>query len=65
MVERFPWETAREVCTEKELEALKLWDMGWGYRLVGRHLGIGWTTARDRVQRALDKIEAKGLKDCA
>lgn len=55
---------AEEVCTPKELEALKLWDGGAGYRRVGLMLGVDKSTARDRVQRALQKIaeraEAQG-----
>lgn len=50
-------ELAQSVCTPKELEALRLWDAGAGYRRVGLMLDISPSTARDRVQRALRKME--------
>jgi predicted DNA binding protein len=49
-------EVAERVLTAKQLEALKLWDAGAGYRRVARMLGIAPTTAKDRVQRALEKL---------
>ena len=47
---------AEEVCTPAQLEALKLWDAGAGYTRVGMLLGISKESARDRVQRGLDRI---------
>jgi len=47
---------AEDVCTPQQLEALKLWDAGAGYARVGLMLGISKESARDRVQRGLDRI---------
>ncbi len=47
---------AEELCTAKELTALRLWENGCGYRRIGNILGISMSTARGRVYRALDKI---------
>jgi len=51
--------------TEKELDALKLWDASLGYLRLGLALGIAKETARDRVKRALRKLtraaQAEGL----
>jgi len=49
-------ETAEQVCTEKELTALRLWENGCGYRRIGLILGISMSTARGRIHRAIDRI---------
>ena len=49
---------AEEACTRKEIDALKLKAAGYGYRRIGVVLGIGATTARDRISRAERKILA-------
>jgi len=51
-------ELAERVCTRKELEALKLWDAGAGYRRVALMLGISPSSARDRIVRAVRKLAA-------
>lgn len=51
-------ELAERLLTVKELEALKLWEAGAGYRRVARMLDIAPTTAQDRVRRALRKLAA-------
>lgn len=52
------WQIAADVCTPKQLAALELHIRhGYGYRLVALHLGISVETARDRIQRALQKIK--------
>lgn len=50
-------ELAERVCTPKQLDALKLWDAGLGYRRIGLALHVSPTTARDLVQRALQKMK--------
>lgn len=48
---------AEDVCTSKELDALKLYEpQRVGYRSVAVLLGISVSTARDRINRALAKI---------
>jgi len=47
---------AERVLTAKELDALKLWTAGAGYRRIGRILGIAPTTAKDRIERAQRKL---------
>lgn len=49
-------ELAERLCTEKELQALKLWENGCGYRRTAHILGISMSSARDRIHRSLDKI---------
>ncbi len=55
---------AEEVCTPKQLEALKLWDGNAGYGRIALMLGVDKSTVRDRVKRGLQKIaeraEAQG-----
>lgn len=49
---------AERILTPAELEAYALWvDSTNGYRTVGRILGIGKSAARDRIDRAITKIE--------
>ena len=50
-------ELALTVLTAKQMEALKLWDAGAGYRRIGVQLDISPSTARDRVQNAVRKLE--------
>ena len=50
-------ELARGVCTAREVEALEWWARGAGYRRIGLILGVWPPRARDRVQRALRKLE--------
>ena len=56
-------ELAERVCTQKELDALKLWDPDVvGFRSVALALDISRDSARDRIRSALRKIE-KGLRE--
>lgn len=50
-------ELAERVCTAKELEALRAREAGAGYRRIALMLDISVSSARDRVQRALAKLE--------
>jgi len=56
------WAIARRICTPAELEVLtvreQLRDRGrpHGYRSVAAELDLGWTTVRDRITRAEDRI---------
>ncbi len=47
---------ADRVCTPEQIAAVQLYEDGLGYRQVARRLGIGVTTARDRLDRAYDRI---------
>ena len=47
---------ALAVCTPEEIDALKLSAIGYGYRKMGRALGIDRDTARNRIERASKKI---------
>ncbi len=49
-------DAAREVCSPDELDVLKLSAIGYGYRSIGRALGINRDTARNRLERASRKI---------
>jgi DNA-binding CsgD family transcriptional regulator len=51
-------EIATEVCTEKELIAIRLWANGSGYRAIGQYLDLAPTTVRDRIERGVRKINA-------
>lgn len=53
---RDEWEIALVVCTDKQLEALELYRLGYGYRRIARALGVSTGTARDRVEGAVLKI---------
>lgn len=46
----------RGTLTRYEVDAYAYHAAGYGYRTIARHLGISWTTARDRVCRARLKI---------
>ena len=47
---------AERVCTPEQLQALKLWHDGAGYKRISLILGIGISTARGRIDRALVAI---------
>lgn len=51
-------ELAERVCTRAELDALKLWDAGYGYARLGAALGISRSAARDRIKNGMRKIAA-------
>jgi DNA-directed RNA polymerase specialized sigma24 family protein len=55
---------AARVCTPPQLEALKLWEDGLGYRRIASKIGISTSSARDRIHRALAAIEL-GLEKTA
>jgi DNA-directed RNA polymerase specialized sigma24 family protein len=46
----------REHCTPDEVQVLKLYAGGMGYRRIASALGISRDTARNRVQRGLDNL---------
>ena len=50
-------EAAEAELTSKQLEAWKLHSLGFGYRRVGRILGISTWSARDRIDRAQQVID--------
>lgn len=60
-------ELAEQVCTPKQLDALKLWNGAMNYRFIGHTLGISASTARGRVERGLDAViraaAAAGMRD--
>jgi DNA-directed RNA polymerase specialized sigma24 family protein len=56
-------ELADRVLTRAERDAFLLWEVtGAGYVRIGRLLGISRSSARDRVRRALDRLEV-ALRD--
>lgn len=53
------WQTARDVCTVKELQALVLRDRhGFGTRLIALNLGVSRAAVRERLENADRKITA-------
>lgn len=50
------WETAKRVCTERQIEAIDLWRRGHSARQIGRLLEIDERTVRDRLERAQRRI---------
>lgn len=48
---------AHRACTPAQLDALKLWEDGLGYRRIAMQLGITTSSARDRIHRALAAVE--------
>lgn len=50
------WETARRVCTDKQIAALDLWRRGAGKNRIGLVLGIDSATAREHVKRGLKRV---------
>jgi predicted DNA-binding protein (UPF0251 family) len=56
-------EIAAQVCTERELQAIALYDRGtFGFRRVARQLGVSPSTARDLVESARRKVNAEIAK---
>jgi DNA-binding CsgD family transcriptional regulator len=53
------WATAQQVCTPAELQVLHLAEQGLGRRRIALILHIAPTTARDRLNRAHQKIADK------
>jgi len=51
------WETARQVCTDKQILALDLWRRGAGYRRIGQLLDIDESTARQHIKRGRKRLE--------
>lgn len=52
------WETARKVCTEKELEVLEYADQhGLGQRQIALSLGLSRSAVRERLENARRKIK--------
>jgi DNA-directed RNA polymerase specialized sigma24 family protein len=49
-------ELATRILTPAELAAYRLSLNGSGYRTIGRILGISKSAARDRIDRARDKL---------
>ena len=59
------YEIARRVCTEKQLEVIRLRETGLGWKAIGLMLGVGPDTVRDHYRRAVanvnkeaDRVEA-------
>jgi DNA-directed RNA polymerase specialized sigma24 family protein len=50
------WQVAEQVCTDKELAALKFWNAGWTYREMAPMLGVKYATAWETVKRGLGRI---------
>jgi DNA-binding NarL/FixJ family response regulator len=56
---------ARRVCTEKQLEVIRLRETGLGWKAIALMLGVGPDTVRDHYRRAVanvnkeaDRVEA-------
>lgn len=47
---------ARRVCTEKQLEVIRLRETGLGWKAIGLVLGVGPDTVRDHHRRAVSKV---------
>ena len=47
---------ALRVCTPDQIDVLKLYSEGHGYRVIGRTLGISKDTARGRLEAATKRI---------
>jgi len=57
-------EVAERVCTDRQLEALRLASHGYGYRRSGKILGISASAVSDRLQNAYLNIQrAYDLED--
>lgn len=50
------WQTAQHICTPAELDALDWWRRGAGYKRISLILGISRSAARDRIDRARNKL---------
>lgn len=58
------WQTARTVCTDKQLEVLELKHRhGWALRPIATYLGISVGTVRDHLARAEQKIAIRMRDD--
>jgi DNA-binding NarL/FixJ family response regulator len=64
VTDRFPWETARKVCTEKELEVLVYLAAGSNVRQTARILKLARSTVKDRRDAAYRKIN-EALEEAA
>jgi DNA-directed RNA polymerase specialized sigma24 family protein len=53
---------AERVLTEKQLEAFRLEQAGFGMMRVARHLGISKGAAHERVYNAHKKLRKEGLR---
>jgi len=51
------WAIAAEVCTPRQLEALRLYDRGLSYRTISGRLDISHQRVAELVTRAGQKIE--------
>jgi 5-methylcytosine-specific restriction endonuclease McrA/DNA-binding CsgD family transcriptional regulator len=49
-------EHMRVHCTEAQLSAIKLWNAGYGYKRIGRMLGIHPSTAQARIRDGLKRV---------
>jgi hypothetical protein len=47
---------ARAVCTERQLEVIRLRESGLGWKAMGLILGVGPDAARDRHRRAIANV---------
>jgi DNA-binding NarL/FixJ family response regulator len=56
VTDKFPWEKAREVCTDKELDVLIYLAAGSNVRQTARLLGLARSTVKDRRDSAYRKI---------
>jgi len=56
---------ALAVCTPEEIDVMRLSAIGFGYRKIGRALGIDRDTARNRLERASRKIRDHLAKEAA
>ena len=59
------WQTAKRVCTKKQLAALDLWRRGAGKHRIGLVLGIDSATAREHVKRGLKRVSDELEKEAA
>jgi DNA-binding CsgD family transcriptional regulator len=59
------WTIAAEVCTPRELEALRLYDQRLSYRTISLHMGISPQRAKQLVDRASQKIDLHRRKEPA
>lgn len=51
--------------TDPQMDALEAWAQGLGYKRIAALLGIGSSSARQRVERGLEKLERCALEDAA
>lgn len=53
---------ARRVCTEKQLEVIRLRETGLGWKAIGLMLGIGPDTVRDHHRRAVANVNKEAYR---